>query len=313
MASSRAAHLRFWKLDGAGNDFIGFDNRKGTLPEGEGRSALIRALCDRRTGVGTDGAIVLERPREAKAADVRMRYYNRDGGEAEMCGNGARCLALFASVQGAAPSRGMRIDTIAGIQRADVLKRGMVRLYLPDVGPLRHHARVESPAWSGPVDFVWVGVPHAIVWVDNLEGLDVDSLGRTLRHHAVFSPHGANINFASPALGNGREGGGAGSAAVRRGKAESSEIAVRTYERGVESETLACGTGSVAAAFSAVSSGRAKAPVTIRVRGGVLRIGLAPVAGGGARKVTLTGPARIVFSGITTWNPRSRVIDFLET
>ena len=194
MAASCIAHLRFWKLDGAGNDFVGFDNRKLSLPDGGERSELIRAVCDRRTGVGTDGAIILERPRDVKTAHVRMRYYNRDGGEAEMCGNGARCLALFATVLGAAPTRGMRIDTIAGIQRADVLKHGTVRIYLPDVGPLRHYPRVEAPPWSGSLDFVWVGVPHAIVWVDNLEALDVDSLGRTMRHHAAFSPHATPVH-----------------------------------------------------------------------------------------------------------------------
>ncbi len=301
MAPSKRVQLRFWKLDGAGNDFIGFDNRKGLIADGAGRSALIRALCDRRTGVGTDGAILLERPRDAKTAHVRMRYYNCDGGEAEMCGNGARCLALFASVLGAAPSRGMKIDTLAGIQKADVRKSGMVRIYLPDVGPLRRHARLEALSWSGPVDFVRVGVPHAIVWVDDLEAVDVDSLGRALRHHEAFSPHGANVNFAAPDSGDGREGRGAAVA-----------IAVRTYERGVESETLACGTGSVATALSAVAAGRARAPVTIRVRGGVLVIGLDPVPGGGARKVTLTGPARIVFSGVTSWGPRTQSIQFLK-
>jgi diaminopimelate epimerase len=175
-----------------------------------------------------------------------------------------------------------------------------VRLYLPEVGPLRHIPRLEAPPWSGPANFVWVGVPHAIVWVEDLEEVDVDSLGRALRHHAEFSPRGANINFAAPVPGSGGGRHGAG------------EIAVRTYERGVECETLACGTGSVAVGYSAAVSGRAKPPVTIRVRGGVLVIGLEPIPGGGARKVTLTGPARIAFSGVTTWNRRTRGIEWLQ-
>jgi len=296
--SRRNRSLVFWKLDGAGNDFIALDNWGGELPEGNQRAALIRTLCDRRSGVGTDGALVLERPRDPGTAHVGMRYYNRDGGEAEMCGNGARCHAVFAYHLGAAPARGMRIETMAGIQGADVLDDGSVCLALPDVPPLRHVGAIDAKfgtgageSWRGEADFLRVGVPHAVVWVEDLDALPVDSLGRALRHHSAFAPAGANINFASPAA--------------------SSRVFVRTYERGVERETLACGTGSVATAISAVLAGRATPPVAVRVRGGVdLLIDFELLQRNGARSVTLTGPARILFRAETQWNPKTGEVFF---
>lgn len=327
-ATGPVRSLVFHKLDGAGNDFIGLDNRDGSLPEGPVRDALIRALCDRHNGVGTDGAVVLEWPSDRSAADVRMRYHNRDGGEAEMCGNGARCLAAFAHHVGAAPALGMRIQTVAGIQRADVLADGTVRLLMPDVAPIRNVGRIDiqglsAGTWTGEADFLRVGVPHAVVWVDDLEALAVDELGRALRFHAAFAPAGANINFACLAGGNAKDlqdkkdardssQSGSGSAAglespsAAASVVPASRVFVRTYERGVECETLACGTGSTAVAISAVLAGRAKRPVAVHVRGGDdLLIDFTPTAERGARNVSLTGPARLLFRAETRWNFQS--------
>lgn len=305
-AGAAALRLTVWKLSGAGNDFAALDNRALRLPEGEARRRLVRALCDRAGGFGTDGAMFLEPPTASAAAaaeagaetpHVRMRYYNRDGSEGEMCGNGARCLALFAWRLGAAPAREMRIETLGGLQRADLIEKGeQVRLRLPGVAAPRAVEGLDAPGWRGAGVFLRVGVPHLVLWIeDGLEALDVETLGRAIRRHARLAPEGANINFVSPLP-----------------SASGSALRIRTYERGVECETLACGTGSVAAALAAGHAGRARPPVALRTQSGdTLLVDYRLDPGGEAREIILQGPARMLYRAETLWDAsRARLESF---
>jgi len=326
---SGAVAVDVWKLSGAGNDFAALDNRRGVLPpEGPKRDVLIHALCGRAAGLGTDGALILELPSKAggagdapggEAAHVRMRYHNRDGGESEMCGNGARCLALFAWRLGAAPNMGMRIETRAGIQKADVISdrpaESSIRLAMPDVAPGWNTGPISVEGWRGQADFLSTGVPHAVVWIgapEKLESLDVERVGVALRHHETFAPSGTNVNFACGPTEAGEGGAGKplgrgrGAAAARKSYAL---ILLRTYERGVEAETLACGTGSVATAICAARLGRAHPPMRVRVRSGAeLIINFRLMPDGTAREVTLQGPARMIFRAKTLWNSRTGLL-----
>lgn len=265
--------LKLFKYEGAGNDFVAFDNRDGHVPEGEKRANLVRALCDRRRGLGGDGVLIVEAP--GAGTDFRMRYYNSDGGEGEMCGNGARCIAAFAVLLGAA-GREMEFETGAGVYRAHLGADG-VEIFIPDVDVLPRHVRAEALGRDWDIDFLRVGVPHAVVWVDDLKDVDVENAGRALRHHAVFQPAGANINFTQP---HGHD-----------------RVHVRTYERGVEAETLACGTGSTAAALCHARrtglTGRQRLAV-IPTSGDRLSVGFELTATG-AKHVTLAGPAKLVY------------------
>ncbi len=266
----------FTKMNGAGNDFVMLDNRAGqVLLDG----SLIARLCDRHRGVGADGVLVAE-PAERADTDFRMRYYNADGGEAEMCGNGARCFARFAGRLVGTPVNRIAFETAAGVIRAEFASGEMVQI---DMGSPRDGRPVETLAVAGEtlnVHFLNTGVPHAVVFVDDVENTDVIRLGAALRYHARFAPRGTNANFAQ---------------IVAPGR-----IVVRTYERGVEGETLACGTGTVASALTyAAIHPEVASPVTVRVRGGDdLRVGFTRGADGlPTGRATLTGPADFVFSG----------------
>jgi len=263
--------LEFTKMNGAGNDFVLMDNRSGDLDLGQ---AEIARICDRHRGVGADGLLLVE-PAE-KGADVRMRYYNSDGGEAEMCGNGARCFSKFAGHLVKANSK-LRFETIAGIIESEQLEDGQVRLQMSDPVGLSEPVMLEIDGEPTEVHFVNTGVPHAVIFVDSIDGIDPVSSGRAVRRHEHFQPDGTNANFVEI---SGQD-----------------RIAIRTYERGVEAETLACGTGVVACALiSHLRRGVAK-PVTVRVRGGDdLGVDWTP-GENGPTKVLLTGPADLVFTG----------------
>lgn len=270
--------LNFTKMSGAGNDFIVIDNRDGRVPE-EGRRAEFERWCARRVSVGADGVLLVEPP-EGSEADFRMRYYNADGGEAESCGNGARCISRFAHLIGAAPES-MAFETKAGLYRAEVVGQD-IRLTMSDPHSLRRHVMIGGEGVleavpGGEVDFINTGVPHVVVLVPDVAKVPVDALGRALRFHEAFAPAGTNVNFGSP-LPDGR-------------------IAVRTYERGVEGETLACGTGSVAVALIARLRGTADSPVRIQTSGGpVLTIHFSS-RGENFTDVRLEGEARVVYRG----------------
>jgi diaminopimelate epimerase len=263
--------LRFTKMNGAGNDFVLLDNRKGDLTL---TREQIARVCDRHRGVGADGVLVLEGP--TNGADFRMRYYNADGGEAEMCGNGARCFARFAN-RAAGPLEKLSFETPAGVIGAQ-LTGELVTLQMSDPNDLR--LGLEVPLEGGKkihASFVDSGVPHVVVPVAKIDEVDVRSLGATIRRHPMFAPRGVNANFSE-----------------QRGP---SSIAIRTYERGVEDETLACGTGVVASAIVFAASKNVSGPIDILVRGGdTLQVDFSR-EGDRFRNVTLSGPADFVFDG----------------
>lgn len=265
--------LQFKKMTGAGNDFIVMDNRDGVVPE-EGRRMLFEKWCTRRTGVGADGVLLVDPPREG--ADFRMRYYNADGGEVESCGNGARCIARFAHLVGAAPER-MSFETRAGLYKA-VIDEDVTVSMSPPFGLRREFELEAAGLFKCKVDFINTGVPHVIMIVDDLENTPIVEWGRAIRYHEAFAPDGTNANFISL-----REDGG---------------IDIRTYERGVEDETLACGTGSIAAALIASLYGHGKSPVPVYTRGGpILRIHF-DAGAENFGQIKLEGEARVVYDGV---------------
>ena len=262
--------LRFTKMNGAGNDFVLLDNRAGHLAL---TRAQIARLCDRHRGVGADGVLILEPA--TNGADFRMRYYNADGGEAEMCGNGARCFARFAN-RTAGPLEKVTFETPAGVIAAE-LQSELVTLQMSRPNDLRLHLDIPADGETLRTHYVDSGVPHVVVPVAKIAGVDVRSLGAALRHHPMFAPRGANANFSE-----------------RRGP---QSIAIRTYERGVEDETLACGTGVVASAIIFAATGNVAGPIEVMVRGGdTLQVNFTR-EGNSFADVTLTGPADFVFDG----------------
>ena len=274
--------LPFVKMNGAGNDFVLLDNRADDVALD---AAAVARLCDRHRGVGADGVLVVERPQHGHA-DYRMRYYNADGGEVEMCGNGARCFARFAAHLeagggGASRERGfLAFETMAGVIRARIEGESNVTLEMSephdgaDLGELATTAGQTVRAL-----FLNTGVPHVLVPVPDVAAVDVRGLGAALRHHERFAPRGTNANFFQ-ATGP-------------------REIRLRTYERGVEDETLACGTGATAAALVfAELHGLDAGPVAVRVKeGDTLTIGFRRVGPFRFQDVTLGGPADVAFRG----------------
>jgi diaminopimelate epimerase len=263
--------LRFTKMNGAGNDFILIDNRTGDI--NLSRDQIAR-LCDRHRGIGADGILLLENPSDS--ADFRMRYFNADGGEAEMCGNGARCFARFANKMADAEDE-ISFETPAGVISAD-LAGDLVTLQMTEPTDLRLSVPLQIGAEKKIVHFINSGVPHVVVPVTQLGDVDVPREGSAIRCHEMFSPKGANVNFIE-----------------KRG---ADKIAVRTYERGVEDETLACGTGVVASALIFAATENVKGPISVIARGGdELRVGFEKIDKQ-FRSVTLTGPAEFVFEGL---------------
>lgn len=238
------------------------DDRARTFPIDDHR--FIQRISARNTGVGCDGTILLQ---PAAAADIRMRFINPDGGEVEMCGNGARCLARMAHDLGAAP-KAMTIETNAGPVHAIVLETH-VTLQLPDPTSLQLNLEL---GLSCKTDFVNTGVPHTVAWVDDVQTVDLVQLGMKIRNHEQFAPQGTNANIA---------------------KVEpDGTLSVRTYERGVEAETLACGTGATAVAVVAAQRGWVSLPVAVHCASG-----FDLVIDSTAGKTTLSGNAVKVFEG----------------
>jgi len=262
--------LKFTKMNGAGNDFVMLDNLDGRLQLG---SAQIALLCDRHRGVGADGVLIAEPP--ANGADFRMRYFNADGGEAEMCGNGARCFARYAS-RLTGKQGPVSFETPAGVIRARC-EGADVRLAMSQPRDLALDIPIQLPGASLVVHSVNTGVPHAVVFVEDLENADIRGLGSALRHHPHFAPKGTNVNFVQ-IMGPG-------------------VVAIRTYERGVEDETLACGTGVVATALIVHERHDFPSPVSVRVRGGDTLLVAFEKEGNAYGGVSLTGPADFVFYG----------------
>jgi len=262
--------LPFTKMHGAGNDFVMLDARD--LARNLDR-AQIAALCDRRQGVGADGLIVVSRTGENA---VRMTYYNADGGEAEMCGNGARCTVAFAHERGLVGTS-CRLDTFAGQLIGTVHGQADIEVDLPDYQDLALDLSLPDAPFP-TLHACNTGVPHMVIPVDDIEAVEVTRHGRALRQHEHFAPAGTNVNW------------------IARGS-QGNEWLLRTYERGVEGETLACGTGAAAAAVVLSRLERAASPVAIRTRGGDL---LTITVDHDAHSLSLRGPAVVTFQGEVT-------------
>ena len=258
------------KMNGAGNDFVMLDNRSGDIRLSP---AQVARICDRHRGVGADGILLIEK--SSNGADFRMRYYNADGGEAEMCGNGARCFARYANKIASAPEQ-VSFETPAGVIRAR-LHDDLVTLQMSDPTDMRINMPLQIDGEDAVVHYMNSGVPHVVVPVSRLDVVHVVTQGGAIRRHEEFSPKGANANFME-----------------KRGP---KNIAIRTYERGVEDETLACGTGVVASALIFAATEKVDGPIGVLVRGGnELSVGFKK-HGDHFHEVTLTGPAEFVFEG----------------
>ncbi|MFZ2446470.1 MAG: diaminopimelate epimerase [Syntrophobacteraceae bacterium] len=238
--------IRFMKMTGSGNDFIIIDNRSQGIEKERGRE-LARRACRRKVSVGADGLILIENDSQA---DFRWVFFNADGSEAEMCGNGARCAARFAYLNGIVDKTLISFRTLAGIIHAEI-KGERVKVLMTQPHGLETDFCVDAVEGAPCLHFVNTGVPHVVWFVGSageLENIDVFDRGRTLRFHPRFQPAGTNANFAFVI--------------------DPGNIAIRTYERGVEAETLACGTGSIACALTAAAKGLVESPVEVLTRSG---------------------------------------------
>ncbi len=255
--------IGFVKLVASGNDFVLVKN-----PPKSGLPALARKLCDRKNGIGADGMLILER---SKRADIRMRIFNADGSEAEMCGNGCRCVVFYLG----RPK--VSVETGAGIIHGR-FSGGIVRIKLTDPAEPAKEISLNVGARKLKAVFINTGVPHTVIFVEGLDTMSsVVGLGRMVRNHKRFAPRGTNVDFVEPLSEN--------------------AIGVRTYERGVEDETLACGTGSVASALIFSLKTGLRRPVSVHTRSGeVLKVYFRR-RGESFEDVWLEGRARIVFRG----------------
>jgi diaminopimelate epimerase len=265
--------FKFHKYSGHGNDFVIIDNWSGIVADND-LAEFTRRVSRLKFGVGADGAVFIAAG--DKDVDFAVRFFNADGSEADMCGNASRCAAHLAHVLSIAPAT-MIFKTKAGVVEASVKDR-QVSVLLPKIGKPEGAAMVEVEGFSQTYHRINTGVSHAVAWVDDLEGLNVVKIGRAVRRHASFNPDGANVDFVKIL--------------------SEKSLALRTYERGVEDETLACGTGATAAALLSASQGLIKATTILcRTRGGedlFVRYEGEPDA---PDKVFLEGPVRYIYSG----------------
>ncbi len=270
--------IKFTKMTAGGNDFVMIDNRGLVIKDApDSISSLVKKLCDRKFSVGADGVIFLE---NSQKNDFKMRYFNADGGEVPMCGNGARCISMFAKEIGASIKSKGAFETQAGTIHYEILK-DTVKILLSEPKNLRVDFPLKVEKREFNISYINTGVPHVVVFVDNIEKVDVGTIGRMIRYHREFAPEGSNANFVS----------------VK----DRSTIIVRTYERGVEAETLACGTGVTAAAIISALKKLVVSPVNCKTRGGdILTVSfklheddlISPVS-----SVYLEGPVTIAFQG----------------
>ena len=261
----------FYKMQGSGNDFILIDNRRNVL-KGMNLKDLAVTVCDRHYSVGADGLIVIV---PSKKADFKWRFFNADGSEAEMCGNGSRCAARFALLKKIA-KKDMSFETLAGAIHAQV-KKDTVKVRLAGATGLRMNIAVPLDSGLRMGHFINTGVPHLVYLSKDLHNEDVDRIGRTTRYHELFKPAGTNVNFIQI---QGRH-----------------RLRIRTFERGVEGETLACGTGSVAAALIAGSIGASSSPVEVLTWGGEKLVVSFERSGDGFNDIRLEGKAEVICEG----------------
>lgn len=262
------SRVTFYKMTGSGNDFILIDNREIQLKDYD-FAELARKLCDRKWGIGADGLIILE---GSDKVDFKWHFFNADGSEAEMCGNGGRCAARLAYILGMGGDR-LSFETKAGIIHAEIDKN-RVKLAMTPPKDLRLHLSLSLGKETITAHFINTGVPHTVILEEDLGNAPVVSLGRQIRFHEYFQPAGTNVNFIRVTSPN--------------------AIQIRTYERGVEDETLACGTGSVASALIAFKLGLVSSPVKVETKSGeILEVFFTP----DFSEVFLKGEARLICRG----------------
>jgi diaminopimelate epimerase len=268
--------ITFYKASGSGNDFILIDNRRGAL-RGVDPSQLAASICRQHLSVGGDGLILFEKPR-GRGAQFRWRLFNADGSEAEMSGNGGRCAARVAYLLGIAPKK-MTFETLAGPVHAEITGRGgaTVKIEMPAPHGLQLDLKLPFDGETRVGHFINTGVPHFVYLVQDAAGADVFGIGRKTRQHEAFKPAGTNVNFAKI---TGRH-----------------TIEMRTYERGVEDETLACGTGATATALIAGALGLAESPLRLRQKSGQLLTVYFSWDGRAFGRIFLEGDARVIYKG----------------
>jgi len=280
--------IEFVKLSGSGNDFICVDGRSGRfdgLFSAGAAGHFARTLCRRGPGVGADGVLFATTPEIEQVADMGARFFEPDGSEAELCGNGTACFVYWAVTSGWLPDREIKVLTPAGVILGQMADGQYVRVCIPDPEDVQTDLELDVKGSPWKCDFVVTGVPHVISYVEGLETMDVAHWGKAFRHHRRFQPRGANANFVE-VLGEG-------------------EIALRTFEFGVERETLSCGTGSAAAAIMTALrfgwSGKYLAgaePVRVRARGGdILKVWFRLHPDHAVTDVCLETAVRCVFTG----------------
>jgi diaminopimelate epimerase len=271
--------IKFTKMSASGNDFIVIDNRKSQL-QAAGYNLysfidMIKKVCARKVGVGADGVLLLE---DSSKADFKMRIFNPDGGEVEMCGNGARCVALFAYRRSLIANRKkLKIETKAGVLETEVVSNDRVKIKMTDPTNSRLNSKLSVDGKEYKVHSINTGVPHIVLFVEDLEKTEVKEVGKEIRYHKEFAPEGTNVNFIK----------------VR----DENSIDIRTYERGVEDETLACGTGACASAIVSHLLGRTKTPTKMHTKSGSVLTVYFDSSNSKITNLYLEGDAAIIYQG----------------
>ncbi len=255
-------NIHFYKYQGTGNDFVMIDNRQDTFPKND--TKLVAFLCDRKFGIGADGLILLE---NHPTLDFKMMYYNSDGNESSMCGNGGRCLVAFAKQMNVISNKAT-FEAIDGLHYATIDKDGIVSLQMTDVSAVK---------MENNYTFLNTGSPHHVTLVEDLQNFDVKNEGAKIRYSDLYGNAGSNVNFVK--------------------QLENDTFSVRTYERGVEDETLSCGTGVTAVAIAMYKTQKTtNKEINLNVEGGKLKVKF-DVENNKFANVFLIGPATFVFEG----------------
>lgn len=263
------SQTKFYKMVASGNDFVVIDNRGKIVSDAKKFGAKV---CPPHIGVGADGVLLIE---PSKKADFFLRIVNSDGSEAEACGNGYRCVSRFAHEK-LGFSNKITFETLAGPIQAEV-KGDHVSVLMAEPRDYQKDITVEVNGRALKMDFINTGVPHVVIYSASLDQIAVSEIGRLIRYHKRFQPQGTNVNFIEVSGPN--------------------QLRIRTYERGVEDETLACGTGSVAAALVSTLTGRVNSPVEVKTKGGeVLKVSF-ELVNGKLTRVFLSGNAEYVYEG----------------
>ena len=263
--------INFVKLSGSGNDFIIIDNRKNIIEENN-LPKFIKKVCLRKLSVGADGLILIE---DTDTADFKWRFYNSDGSIAEMCGNGARCAARFAFLNNIADKK-MIFETIAGRVTATI-KQDTVKIGMPEPFDVRIGYKLALSDGHLKLSSINTGVPHVVIIKESIDDIDLLKTGKEIRFHKEYAPAGTNVNFAV--------------------RLDMDLIGIRTYERGVEDETLACGTGSIAAALVMAGSKGMESPIKVKTKSGGILVIYFKKTIDKFTDIFLEGDARVIYKG----------------